>query len=112
MNAAWQETKVQNLGTGPLASSINVVGKSLMESQILRGTLSLLKTGVARILPTRHNASDRAGSFSNERPQSYMAPDASHFDVKTQGLSMLPKHAWKGQYIYKALTPGPFYWLT
>ena len=64
-----------------------------MESLILRGPVSTVRTGVARILQTRHNASDQLSSFSNERPQSCMVPDASHLDVKTQSLSILRKHA-------------------
>ena len=76
------------------------------------GTLSQVKTGVSWILQTRHNASDRPSSFSNERPQSYMVPDASLLDDQTQSLSMLRKHAWKGQYVYTALISGQFYKLT
>ena len=66
---------------------------------MLHGTPSLVKVGVARILQTEHNASDRPGSFSNERLQSHMVLDASHLDVKTQSLSLLRKHAWQGRYM-------------
>ena len=65
------------------------MGTALIESLILCGLLSEVKTGVARILQTKHNASDRSGSFSNERPQSYMVPDLFHLDVKIQSLSVL-----------------------
>ena len=77
-----------------------------MESLILRGPLSLVKTGVAWILKTRHNASGKHGGFSGERPQSHMVPDTFHIDIKTQSLPMLRKHAWQAQYVYTALTPG------
>ena len=53
MNASWQKPNFQNLGTGPLDASINVDGVT-----DLRGSLSLVKTGVSRILQTRRNASD------------------------------------------------------
>ena len=100
MNASRQKTKVQNLGTGPLEHIDNLMHQSmlmnisLMESLILRGSLSLVITGDVRILQTRRNASDRPGSFSNERPQSFMVPDAFYLDFKTQSLSTLRKHAW------------------
>ena len=76
----------------------------LLESSIKRGEKLrndryvgpyLVKASVAQILQTRHNASDRPDSFGNERPQSYMVPDASHLDVKIlYRLSMLRKYAW------------------
>ena len=65
---------------------------SLMESLILHGSLYIVKTRVSTILQTKHNISDQPGSFSNERRQLYMVPEASHLDVKTQSMSMLHKH--------------------
>ena len=63
-------------------------------SLILRGPLSQVKIGFSRILQTKNNAADRPGSFSNERPLSYIVPGAFHLGVKSQILSMLRKHAW------------------
>ena len=88
-----RKTKVQNLGTGPLDASM-WMETSLIESLILRGFLSQVKIGFSRILQTKHNAADRPGSFSNERPQSYIVPGAFHLGVKAKILSMLRKHAW------------------
>ena len=60
-----------------------------MESLIIRWPFISRQNRRRRDIATRHNGSDRRGSFSNNRPQSFMVSDASHLDVKTQSLSML-----------------------
>ena len=71
---------VQNLGTEQLDASVNVDGNMVDAVTDFPWALSLVKTGVAWILQTRHNASDGPGS--NERKQSYMVSDASYLDGK------------------------------
>ena len=84
---------------------------SLMESPILRGPyLKSEQASDGYFKPD--NAFDRLGSFSNGRPLSFMMPNASHFDFKTQSLLMLRKHARLGQYDNTALIPRPFHRLT
>ena len=50
MNASWQKTKVQNLGTGPLDASINVDGNIVDGVTDFTWVPSVVKSGVARIL--------------------------------------------------------------
>ena len=83
------ETEAQNLGTGPLDASINVDGNVVDGVSEFTWAIFLVKTGVSRILQTRHKSSDRPGSFSNERSQSFMVHYASHLDFNTHVTSSL-----------------------
>ena len=77
-----RKTKVQNLGTGPLNASINVNGNIVDWVTDFTSAPISSQNRLPRILQTIHNAADRPGSFSNERPQSYIVSGAFTWMLK------------------------------